>query len=122
MPHSGEELGADLADLYTAGRFKLTALAAEFSTAGTALFNTAADSSLFARHPQLGGSLGPAKGPWDDLRDEIVGLLKETATNLEDTGTALMMAAEEYASTDAAARATYREIRARLDAQNGVTP
>jgi hypothetical protein len=121
MPHTGEELGADLADLYNAGRFKLTALADEFSTAATNLFNVGATDGLFARHPQLNGSLGSVKGPWDDLHDQIVGLLKETTANLQDTGTALMMAAEEYASTDAAAEKVYREIRGRLDAENGVT-
>lgn len=120
MPHTGEELGVDAADLYNAGRYKVSALADQFDAACTKLFSAGAADGLFARDPRLGGSLGPAKAAWDTLRDDIVGLLKETTTNMADTGTALTMAAEEYAATDAASAATYREIKKRLDAENGV--
>lgn len=120
MPHTGEELGVDAAELYNAGRFKVSALADEFDAAGTKLFGAGAAAGLFARDPRLGGSLGPVKAVWDVLRDDIVGLLKETTTNMADTGEALVMSAEEYVRTDEVARAAYIDIRKRLDAENGV--
>ena len=121
MSHSGEELGADLVDLYDAGRYKVGAVADQFRRAGGDLNGAAGYDGLFIRNPVLGGTYGPAKASWDTLRDAVVDVLATTATNLEDTGHALVMAADEYAGTDQAAAATYRELKAALDQSHGVS-
>ena len=115
MPHSGETLGADLANLYDAGRYQLPVLAKQFGAAKEMLIGTHVSNSMFARDPQLGGRVGPARAAWDLLRDEVVGLLATTEDNLLSTAEALMMAAEEYASTDEAAMARFRREQAQLD-------
>src|SRR6266511_2122846 len=111
MPHSGEEFGSDLVDLYDAGRYKMKA--------GGELFRTDGLTGVFARDPALGGTYGPAKAPWESLRDSIVDVILKTAANMDDTGLALMMAAEEYAKTDEAASARYHELKAALDRSHG---
>jgi hypothetical protein len=119
MPHSGEEFGSDLVDLYDAGRFKMKAVAEQFRQAGGELFRTDGLTGVFARNPALGGTYGPAKAPWESLRDSIVDIILKTAANMDDTGLALMMAAEEYAKTDDAARARYHELKSALDQSHG---
>ncbi|MEU4690015.1 hypothetical protein [Actinoplanes sp. NPDC023714] len=121
MPHSGEELGADLVDLYDAGRFKMKALAVEFRGAGAALVRTYGMTGVFARHPDLGGSSGPALGSWEALRDAIIEVIATTAVNMEDTGDALIMAADEYGKTDAIAARHFEELKQGLDHAHGVT-
>ncbi|MEV6636527.1 hypothetical protein AB0M54_37880 [Actinoplanes sp. NPDC051470] len=122
MPHSGEALGVDAANLYNAGRFKVKVLADQFGGAATSLLGTQAGDGIFARDPRVGGSLGPAKGAFDELRDQVVGLLKETQQNMQDTGDALVMAALEYAATDEGSRTAFKGIRETLDAENHVPP
>lgn len=118
MPHAGEELGADLVDLYDAGRYKMKAVAEQFRTAGGTLFRTDGQTAVFARHPALGGSSGPAREPWEALRDAVVDVVFTTAANMDDTGLALMMAADEYAKTDDAARRKYEALKGALDQAN----
>ncbi|WP_199512221.1 hypothetical protein [Nucisporomicrobium flavum] len=119
MPHSGEEFGSDLVDLYDAGRYKLKAVADQFRTAGGELFRTDG-TGILARHPALGGTYGPAKASWEDLRDAVVDVIFKTAANMDDTGLALMMAADEYAKTDEVARKKYEDLKGALDQSHGV--
>jgi len=120
MPHSGEELGADLVDLYDAGRYKMKSVAELFRGAGGELVRTDGMTGVFARHPDLGGSSGPARRPWEALRDAVVEVIFKTAANMDDTGLALMMAADEYAKTDDVARKKFEELRGALDRSHGV--
>jgi hypothetical protein len=119
MSHSGEELGADLVDLYDAGRYKMKAVAEQFRLAGGELFRTGGQTGAFARNPALGGGYGPALEPWEQLRDAVVDIIFRTASNMDDTGLAPMMAADEYAKTDQAAARKYEELNAALDRSNG---
>ena len=120
MSHAGAEFGTDLVDLYDAGRFKLKVVAEQFRQAAGELFRTEGQTEVFARDPALGGRSGPARQPWESLRDSIVDILLTTAANMDDTGEALMMAADEYAKTDDVARLRYVELKAALDRSNGV--
>jgi len=120
MPHGGAEFGTDLVDLYDAGRFKLKVVAEQFRQAGGELFRTDGLTGAFVRDPALGGRSGPVRQPWESLRDSIVDILFTTAANMDDTGQALMMAADEYAMTDEVARARYLELKAALDRSNEV--
>ncbi|MFF3228910.1 hypothetical protein ACFYV7_39405 [Nocardia suismassiliense] len=52
-----------------------------------------------------GDTLGPVYRAYLDLHDAMVGHLKETRTNLDDTGVALAKAARHFADTDRAAAA-----------------
>lgn len=120
MPHTGEELGADLVDLYDAGRYKMKAVAAEFRTAGGELVRTEGLTGVFARHPDLGGSSGPARASWEALRDAVADVIFKTAANMDDTGLALIMAADEYARTDDVARKKFQKLRGVLDRSHEV--
>ena len=120
MSLSGASLGADLADLYDAGHYKLPQVGAEFEAAAGSLNSVADITGLLYRDPALGGSTGPAAASFEDLRDAIVGILKQSASNLDDTGAALVLGANEYAKTDAGAAATYDKLRGQLDAANAV--
>lgn len=112
MPNSGEDLGADLYELWRAGRDNLPTVAAQYSAATGFLSST--DYGLhyaFQRPGRFGdGAYGPVYGPWKDLRTELEGILSETATNLELTGEALCLAATEYAETDEAAAAEFNRL------------
>ncbi|WP_067508264.1 hypothetical protein [Actinoplanes sp. TFC3] len=120
MSHTGEELGADLVDLYDAGRYKMKVVAEQFREAGGELFRTEGLTGVFARNPALGGVYGSAKAPWEGLRDAIVDVIFETAANMDDTGLALMMAAEEYAATDDVAAKKYEAMKVSMDQFQGM--
>ena len=122
MPHSGETLGADLVKLYDAGTYKIPEIADQFRDASAALIDTYRMTGVFARHPDLGGTFGPAQEPWEALRDAIVDIVMKTAVNLEDTGAVLVMAADEYAKNDQAAARTFDELKEPLDRSHGVAP
>jgi hypothetical protein len=121
MSLSGASLGADLADLYDAGHYKLPQVAAEFRQAGGSLNSLSVIGALLRRDSELGGSSGPAAAPFDDLRDAIVDILVKTADNMDDTGAALVLGATEYAKTDEGAAAMYKKLKGQLDAANGKT-
>ncbi|WP_157437107.1 hypothetical protein [Actinoplanes subtropicus] len=78
-------------------------------------------TGLLRRDPELGGASGTAASPFEQLCDSIVDILLATADNMDDTGAALVMGANEYAKTDQDAAAMYKELRGRLDAANGRT-
>ncbi len=96
MPDTGADLGADLYELYRAGNDNLPNVAEEYVTAATSVGN-----SQSFRPPGQGNA--PAQ--WNSLATHIAQILNDTAKNLDDTALALIMAVNEYAATDAAAKA-----------------
>ena len=114
MANSGEELGADLYALWRAGSNNLPRLADEYAGASDLLAQTSAGQAYAFQRPEFfgGGAYGPVYGPWTGLRDDLEKILGDTATNLELTGEALCLAAQEYAQTDAAAAEEFRRLRA----------
>ncbi|MFC4107594.1 hypothetical protein [Micromonospora zhanjiangensis] len=68
-------------------------------------------AQAFLRSPRLGGPYGPAYEPWRALRDEMRKILTQTASNLELTGDALCIAAENYERSDTAAEAEFNRLR-----------
>jgi hypothetical protein len=51
-----------------------------------------------------GGGVGPAMTAWMDLRESVIHVLSQTASNLDDTSTALNLAINQYRATDEGAR------------------
>ncbi|GLY32499.1 hypothetical protein [Kineosporia sp. NBRC 101731] len=122
MPHQGERLGVDIARLYQAGQHKVIPLADEFREAASKLLKAPNTAVLLTRHEHLGGVRGPAQAPWEDLRDQLVEMLLTTATNMEDTGNAMLIAAEEYAKTDNVAAREYDRLKERYDKIEALEP
>jgi hypothetical protein len=108
---SGTTLGLDLAELYRAGRVTLPTGAAEIKAAGAAVAKAASADACFTRPDIFGGSKGPALAEWEELRASLDRFLNETADNMIDAGTALVLAAENYASSDAAAKAELDRLK-----------
>ena len=102
MPAEGSELGADLYDLWRAGRDNLPSVASEYATANNHVANTGDGlGAAFLRPETFGGGLyGPVYAAWRALRDEFQTILADTAKNLELVGEALCLAASEYAKAD----------------------
>ena len=93
---TGHDLGVDLAELWDAGQNQLPQVAGEFTKAVNAL-PTSITGIMYRSGPVgAGGSYG-ASSAWESL----------AATNLVDTGTALVYAANNYAQTDAEAQAEF---------------
>jgi len=111
MGHTGEELGADCADLWEAGHYELKPLGARFRDAAAKLALTEDGEHNFWRDTNLGGPYGPVRSIWADFRDDVFDVLKETATNLELTGDALILAANQYLAADDVARQKFDELK-----------
>lgn len=105
MPHTGTDFGVDLYGLLKAGKDHLPTVAGQYRQAVASLDQTEGGlSAAFARVPSFGGSLyGPVYQPWRDLRDELDLALSRTASNMDATAEALVVAAFEYARSDRAA-------------------
>jgi hypothetical protein len=124
MPNTGIELGADLYDLWRAGREHLPLVAVEYAIANRRIAETDATlSTAFLRPEEFGGNggtYGPVYEKWRALRDEFQRMLADTAVNLDLTGDVLCLAAAEYARTDAESA---RELeRLKLDNGNPTPP
>ncbi|GAA2471308.1 hypothetical protein Ahu01nite_079120 [Winogradskya humida] len=116
MPHSGDELGADLVDLWEAGQYQLKPVAQQFRLAAGNLLLTDSVGHNFYRDGKLGGPYGPAKPAFDDFRDAVFEILRTTAENLELTGDAMVLAADEYAQTDDVAAKKFQELQPAVEA------
>lgn len=95
---SGPGFGADLYQLYYAGRVRLPEIAFRYYELTTALHDTqttsgAAFASLTERQP--------AHQAWLDLRDELQEVFRRSSINFADTGKALVEIADRYSRTDA---------------------
>ncbi|WP_117214162.1 hypothetical protein [Allorhizocola rhizosphaerae] len=96
MPDTGADLGADLYELYRAAKDNLPSVAEEYVSAARAVGNGQSFRPAGA---------GNAPVQWNTLATFIAQILNDTAKNLDDTALALQMAVNEYAATDAAAKA-----------------
>ncbi|HEY9474549.1 MAG TPA: hypothetical protein VIS06_11960 [Mycobacteriales bacterium] len=105
MPDKGIELGADLYDLWRAGRDNLPSVAREYAAANDYVANTNHGlGAAFLRPEDFGGGFyGPVYAAWKGLRDEFQTILADTSKNLELVGEALCLAASEYAKADSKA-------------------
>ena len=102
---TGHELGVDLAELWDAGQNHLPIVAGQFTQAVNALPTSI--TGIMYRSGGVGAgdhSYGSASA-WGELAAVLAGHLATTADNLMDTGAALVHAANNYAGTDAEARA-----------------
>jgi hypothetical protein len=115
MSKSGDELGAELYELWFAGERRLPAIANEFTSAASRLNGSMSGETVLWRPPELSGPYGAARGPWASFRDDVYDILRETADNLDLTGEALSLAAREYAKTDSAAAAKLEQLKKQND-------
>ncbi|MGH8882498.1 MAG: hypothetical protein ACRD0P_34985, partial [Stackebrandtia sp.] len=116
-------LGGDLEKLWRAGEQDLPAVGDAYVAATRQLENTdMIDDHAFARRPDgaagvlgfttWGGRVLPV---WASLRDEYQRLLAKSATNLYDTGDALIQLAQAYGEVDTDAGDKLRESGRDLD-------
>ena len=100
--HTGTALGADLHDLWKAGRDNLPTVARVYSLASSDLGAThGALGAAFTGAAPFGGDV--VLTSWRTLADQVQKIMADTADNLEDTGVALCLAVEEFAAGDAQA-------------------
>ena len=113
MADTGAELGVDCYELWNAGTTLYPDMAAEFDSAADSI-STSEARWAFTRDSSIGlGSTG-AFSIWSASAGMLDQHLAETARNLRDTGTALVLAADTYAATDEAARAEFDKRKAAL--------
>jgi len=93
MPDTGIELGADLYQLWRAGREDLPAVADVYRTAARDLQRVQHDEDV-----------------WSGLQQQFGGILTGTAGQLDSAGRALCTAALEYAKADAVAAGELRRL------------
>lgn len=112
MADHGSTLGADLGDLYDAGRYGLPNCADELTKGATAL--PMPDFSWFDR----AGDIGLAYyGPWSEMLDyanEIYSMLTTSATNISETGDTLVYIANHYHDVDSEAMAVFNTRKKEL--------
>ena len=101
MPDTGRELGADLYGLTIVAKRNFPTVATDYRHAQQALAATSSQEGAFRRPDHFGGGpSGPAMGAWSELRDTVITIVSETATNLELTSQALLLATSWYAAAD----------------------
>jgi hypothetical protein len=101
MPDVGKNLGVDIYELWLAGTARLPAVAALYDEARRNVATTDDNALTALTIPSaLLGNHGEVLGPWTTLRNELLQILSDTATNLTLVGDALVMAAKAYADTD----------------------
>jgi hypothetical protein len=112
MPDKGKDLGADLYELWLAGKADLPAVSGAYLGAADTVRDTSnLDFAAMYRPTRFGGdSYGPVYYAFSTLRDELFDMLSTTADNLALTGEALCVAATEYAKTDGAASAEMQRL------------
>lgn len=105
MADSGDKLGYDLYYLSVVANHDFPTVSADIHHAHQALSATVGSEGVFNRPFEFnGGGVGAAMTAWMDLRDSIIHALTKTATNLDDTSTALNLAINQYRETDGGAR------------------
>jgi len=108
----GTDLGIDLFELYDVGSHKLPELATEYSIAAVGIATATAQATpLFTRPSEFGGVNGPLGPEWLSFSKTVGWLLDQTAKNLDDTGRALVMAADAYAEADDAAKRKFDQLK-----------
>ena len=105
MGDTGDRLGYDLYYLSVVANHDFPTVAADIHHARQALSATVGGEGVFNRPFEFdGGGVGPAMTAWMDLRESIIHVLSQTASNLDDTSTALNLAINQYRATDEGAR------------------
>jgi hypothetical protein len=97
---TGPGFGADLYQLYRAGRLLLPEIAMRYYELATALQDTQGTS--LAAFTAI-GDRDPAHRVWIDVRDELQEVFRTSSINFRDTGEALVEIADRYARTDSEA-------------------
>lgn len=113
MPDHGEELGADLYKLLVVGQQDLPSIAEIYHESVADLDAAGGQAGAAMNRPAFfgGGGGGPVQEAWSALEQTVQHLLKETASNLDDTGHALVLAVNAYAAADGAARDKLNSLR-----------
>ena len=104
---TGHQLGVDLAELWDAGQNQLPVVAGEYTLAVNALPTSITGIMYRSGGVGAGDYFSGASTAWESLAATLSGHLSTTADNLMDTGAALVHAANNYANTDAEARAEF---------------
>ena len=104
---TGHELGVDLAELWDAGQNHLPIVAGEYTLAVNALPTSITGIMYRSGGVGAGDHAYCSASAWGELAAVLAGHLSTTADNLMDTGAALVYAANNYAGTDAEARAEF---------------
>ena len=88
-------------------------MAAQYTIAHVSIARSDSGLTNAFLRPDLfgGGTFGPVYEPWKALRDELEQILRDTGTNLAQTGEALCLAALEYAKTDDGASQEFDRLR-----------
>jgi hypothetical protein len=121
MPHHGEELGADLYELWVAAQIRLPAGAQVYAQANRTLARTYNIESLCYRDTYFtGDSYGPTIQSWKKLRDTMQAILGSTSENMQLAADALNKAITYYETADYAARDKVNSLLA--DSHNTVVP
>ncbi|GAB3262001.1 hypothetical protein [Kineosporia babensis] len=130
MARKGEDLGVSIYGLWRAGNEKLIPISGQYRDMGRALQAVPQMHTVLLRHDDLAvaparsmtsraymaaegavGLSGPVAGPLEEMRQILADIFVSTANNLEDTGHALILAADRYSETDEAARIKYEKER-----------
>jgi hypothetical protein len=116
MPKQGDELGADLGELWYAGNHDLPLVASDYTAAQIGVpLSTAPMTSR-------GGGLGVDPGGLiDSYASYVHKMLADTHDAVSDVATALVWIADEYAATDASCKQAFDAKKAYLEA-NGDQP
>lgn len=107
----GTDFGADLYDLYRAGRNELPATARTYSELTSGVLGVAGHMRALFDAPGRGPTAAHRK--LLELRDELHDVLRLTSIRLMEVGTALVETANAYAATDEEAT---KEFTRKLDA------
>lgn len=102
MPDHGDQLGVDLNELYVVAHY-LTKVADDYTRA-TTLVSSCTPPTVSAPWTNI-------VPEWPLLQFEVSDILRDTATNLTDTATALNNNADNYASTDQCAAAEFDKLK-----------
>ncbi|MCD4526701.1 hypothetical protein [Nocardioides sp. cx-173] len=115
---SGKDFGADLYDLYTAGRVAFPEKAALFS-------GWASSAHDFAQRTQfLADSVGRERSVLvvESIREQLHFALRDTSITMRDIGAALVQVATDFAQTDEAASAEFNRLAAADPLLSAPTP
>ena len=117
MPHTGNDLGIDLSEVWLCAHSYLPKVAEAFTNASKIVDRSAANSSAFNRYAPLPGGVmsGSVSGltarAWASARDSLQDVMATTANNIYATCDALDRVIDIYASADTEAGIKFRAER-----------
>ncbi|MBW6436481.1 hypothetical protein KZ829_22320 [Actinoplanes hulinensis] len=96
-----QTLTVDLANLWEAGALHLPAIAQQYAAARERLaVNEAQDGYFWRPADFMGGGYGPVREALVHVRDAMASVFLDSEANVEETGRALVRAAEVYGDID----------------------